>query len=97
MPVLSRDTTSGKKGHHLSQVKTPHNPLDSSAPLMKKGKQREVPKAKKPTSLKKVRGESRRWKTCGACRVCVTSYSPQRSRFWCSLACAQDACVILEE
>uniref|UniRef100_A0A452UMP8 SECIS binding protein 2 n=1 Tax=Ursus maritimus TaxID=29073 RepID=A0A452UMP8_URSMA len=54
VPVLSRDTTSGKKGHHLSQVKTPHNPLDSSAPLMKKGKQREVPKAKKPTSLKKI-------------------------------------------
>ncbi|XP_045738082.1 selenocysteine insertion sequence-binding protein 2 isoform X5 [Mirounga angustirostris] len=54
VPVLSRDTASGKKGHHLSQVKTPHNPLDSSAPLMKKGKQREVPKAKKPTSLKKI-------------------------------------------
>lgn len=54
VPVLSRDTASGKKGHHFSQVKTPHNPLDSSAPLMKKGKQREVPKAKKPTSLKKV-------------------------------------------
>lgn len=55
VPVLSRDPASGKKGH-FSQVKTPHNPLDSSAPLMKKGKQREVPKAKKPTSLKKVQG-----------------------------------------
>uniref|UniRef100_A0A8C9JLY7 SECIS binding protein 2 n=1 Tax=Panthera tigris altaica TaxID=74533 RepID=A0A8C9JLY7_PANTA len=55
VPVLSRDPVSGKKGH-FSQVKTPHNPLDSSAPLMKKGKQREVPKAKKPTSLKKVQG-----------------------------------------
>nr|XP_055167732.1 selenocysteine insertion sequence-binding protein 2 isoform X5 [Nyctereutes procyonoides] len=54
VPVLSRDTASGKKGHHFSQVKSPHNPLDSSAPLMKKGKQREVPKAKKPTSLKKI-------------------------------------------
>ncbi|XP_019319324.2 selenocysteine insertion sequence-binding protein 2 isoform X8 [Panthera pardus] len=53
VPVLSRDPVSGKKGH-FSQVKTPHNPLDSSAPLMKKGKQREVPKAKKPTSLKKI-------------------------------------------
>ncbi|XP_040305479.1 selenocysteine insertion sequence-binding protein 2 isoform X6 [Herpailurus yagouaroundi] len=53
VPVLSRDPASGKKGH-FSQVKTPHNPLDSSAPLMKKGKQREVPKAKKPTSLKKI-------------------------------------------
>lgn len=56
MPVLSKEATSGKKGHHFSQVKTPHNPLDSSAPLIKKGKQREVPKAKKPTSLKKVCG-----------------------------------------
>ncbi|XP_069618306.1 selenocysteine insertion sequence-binding protein 2 [Ranitomeya imitator] len=33
---------------------TPHNPLDSTSPLVKKGKQREVPKAKKPTSLKKI-------------------------------------------
>ncbi|XP_058422021.1 selenocysteine insertion sequence-binding protein 2 isoform X2 [Diceros bicornis minor] len=54
VPVLSKEATSGKKGHRLSEVKTPHNPLDSSAPLMKKGKQREVPKAKKPTSLKKI-------------------------------------------
>lgn len=54
VPVLSKDSTSGRKGHRLGPVKTPHNPLDSSAPLTKKGKQREVPKAKKPTSLKKV-------------------------------------------
>ncbi|XP_019483950.1 PREDICTED: selenocysteine insertion sequence-binding protein 2 isoform X5 [Hipposideros armiger] len=54
VPVLSKEATSGKKCHHSSQVKTPHNPLDSSAPLVKKGKQREVPKAKKPTSLKKI-------------------------------------------
>lgn len=54
VPVLSKDTTSGRKGHRLGPVKTPHNPLDSSAPLTKKGKQREVPRAKKPTSLKKV-------------------------------------------
>ncbi|XP_029057924.1 selenocysteine insertion sequence-binding protein 2 isoform X6 [Monodon monoceros] len=54
VPVLSKDSMSGKKGHRFGQVKTPHNPLDSSAPLMKKGKQREVPKAKKPTSLKKI-------------------------------------------
>ncbi|XP_059268078.1 selenocysteine insertion sequence-binding protein 2 isoform X1 [Mustela nigripes] len=53
VPVLSRDSASGKKGR-LSQVRTPHNPLDSSGPLMKKGKQREGPKAKKPTSLKKI-------------------------------------------
>ncbi|XP_045689834.1 selenocysteine insertion sequence-binding protein 2 isoform X3 [Phyllostomus hastatus] len=54
VPVLSKEATSGKKGHRFSQMNTPHNPLDSSAPLMKKGKQREVPKAKKPTSLKKI-------------------------------------------
>ncbi|XP_034955829.1 selenocysteine insertion sequence-binding protein 2 isoform X2 [Zootoca vivipara] len=42
------------KSQQLNQGKTPHNPLDSSAPLVKKGKQREVPKVKKPTSLKKI-------------------------------------------
>ncbi|XP_061751737.1 selenocysteine insertion sequence-binding protein 2-like isoform X2 [Nerophis ophidion] len=36
------------------QDKIAHNPLDSTSPLVKKGKQREVPKAKKPTALKKV-------------------------------------------
>ncbi|XP_024419119.1 selenocysteine insertion sequence-binding protein 2 isoform X2 [Desmodus rotundus] len=54
VPILSKEAISGKKGHRFSQVNTPHNPLDSSAPLMKKGKQREVPKTKKPTSLKKI-------------------------------------------
>ncbi|XP_055283494.1 selenocysteine insertion sequence-binding protein 2-like isoform X1 [Moschus berezovskii] len=54
VPVLSKDSMSGKKGHRLAQVKTPHNPLDSTSPMMKKGKQREVPKAKKPTPLKKI-------------------------------------------
>ncbi|CAK6434167.1 unnamed protein product [Pipistrellus nathusii] len=54
VPVLSKEAPSGKKGHRANQVKTPHNPLDSSAPLTKKGKQREVPRAKKPTSLKKI-------------------------------------------
>nr|XP_040127376.1 selenocysteine insertion sequence-binding protein 2 isoform X3 [Ictidomys tridecemlineatus] len=54
VPVLSKDASSGERGRRFNQVKTPHNPLDSSAPLMKKGKQREVPKAKKPTSLKKI-------------------------------------------
>lgn len=56
VPVLSKECTSGERGRRVSQMKTPHNPLDSSAPLMKKGKQREIPKAKKPTSLKKVCG-----------------------------------------
>ncbi|XP_057643577.1 selenocysteine insertion sequence-binding protein 2 isoform X2 [Chionomys nivalis] len=54
VPVLSKDASSGERGRRSSQLKTPHNPLDSSAPLMKKGKQREIPKAKKPTSLKKI-------------------------------------------
>ncbi|XP_041756628.1 selenocysteine insertion sequence-binding protein 2 isoform X2 [Coregonus clupeaformis] len=36
------------------QDKIAHNPLDSTSPLVKKGKQREVPKAKKPTPLKRV-------------------------------------------
>ncbi|XP_061836375.1 selenocysteine insertion sequence-binding protein 2 [Nerophis lumbriciformis] len=36
------------------QDKIAHNPLDSTSPLVKKGKQREVPRAKKPTALKKV-------------------------------------------
>lgn len=63
VPVLSKDASSGERGRRSSQVKTPHNPLDSSAPLMKKGKQREIPKAKKPTSLKKVCGLFP-WKQC---------------------------------
>ncbi|XP_076995646.1 selenocysteine insertion sequence-binding protein 2 isoform X2 [Tamandua tetradactyla] len=54
VPVLSKESASGAKSRRSDQVKTPHNPLDSSAPLVKKGKQREVPKAKKPTSLKKI-------------------------------------------
>nr|XP_056704513.1 selenocysteine insertion sequence-binding protein 2 [Euleptes europaea] len=50
----SKESTPVIKSHLLHQEKVPHNPLDSSSPLVKKGKQREVPKAKKPTSLKKI-------------------------------------------
>lgn len=32
----------------------PHNPLDSTAPRVKRGKERELPKVKRPTALKKV-------------------------------------------
>lgn len=32
----------------------PHNPLDSTAPRVKRGKEREIPKVKRPTALKKV-------------------------------------------
>ncbi|XP_015746216.2 selenocysteine insertion sequence-binding protein 2 isoform X2 [Python bivittatus] len=50
----SKESVIVTKTPQLTQGKTPHNPLDSSAPLVKKGKQREVPKPKKPTSLKKI-------------------------------------------
>lgn len=32
----------------------PHNMLDSTAPKIKRGKEREVPRVKRPTALKKV-------------------------------------------
>ncbi|XP_019372854.1 PREDICTED: selenocysteine insertion sequence-binding protein 2 isoform X1 [Gavialis gangeticus] len=54
IPLLSKEANTVTKNQQLNQGKTPHNPLDSSAPLVKKGKQREVPKAKKPTPLKKI-------------------------------------------
>lgn len=54
IPLLSKEPAAATKSHRLNQGKMPHNPLDSSAPLVKKGKQREVPKAKRPTPLKKV-------------------------------------------
>ncbi|NWQ67617.1 SEBP2 protein, partial [Neopipo cinnamomea] len=54
IPLLSKEPATATKGHRLNQGKMPHNPLDSSAPLVKKGKQREVPKAKRPTPLKKI-------------------------------------------
>ncbi|XP_072271140.1 selenocysteine insertion sequence-binding protein 2 [Pyxicephalus adspersus] len=54
VPVLSREPNNITKNPQTKQGQAPHNPLDSSAPLVKKGKQREVPKAKKPTSLKKI-------------------------------------------
>ncbi|NXG47491.1 SEBP2 protein, partial [Psilopogon haemacephalus] len=54
IPLLSKEPATATKGHRLNQEKMPHNPLDSSAPLVKKGKQREVPKAKRPTPLKKI-------------------------------------------
>ncbi|KAM4878337.1 selenocysteine insertion sequence-binding protein 2 isoform 3-T3 [Sylvia borin] len=54
VPLLSKDPATAMRSHRLNQGKMPHNPLDSSAPLVKKGKQREVPKAKRPTPLKKI-------------------------------------------
>lgn len=52
--VKPREPVTTVKNPQSKQSLAPHNPLDSSAPLVKKGKQREVPKAKKPTSLKKI-------------------------------------------
>lgn len=54
VPVKPREPPTVVKNQQSKQSLAPHNPLDSSAPLVKKGKQREVPKAKKPTSLKKI-------------------------------------------
>ncbi|XP_061585562.1 selenocysteine insertion sequence-binding protein 2-like isoform X2 [Cololabis saira] len=53
LPVVQKQPPAPKKPH-WQQDKIAHNPLDSTSPLVKKGKQREVPKAKKPTPLKKV-------------------------------------------
>ncbi|XP_029961429.1 selenocysteine insertion sequence-binding protein 2-like isoform X1 [Salarias fasciatus] len=53
LPVVQKQQ-SGLKKPPWQQDKIAHNPLDSTSPLVKKGKQREVPKAKKPTPLKRV-------------------------------------------
>nr|XP_057926229.1 selenocysteine insertion sequence-binding protein 2-like isoform X2 [Doryrhamphus excisus] len=53
LPVSHKQATHPKRTPR-EQDKIAHNPLDSTSPLVKKGKQREVPKAKKPTALKKV-------------------------------------------
>lgn len=41
------------RGHQQSHS-APHNSLDSTAPRIKRGKEREIPKVKRPTALKKV-------------------------------------------
>lgn len=53
LPVIHKQAALQKRAPR-QQDKVAHNPLDSTSPLVKKGKQREVPKAKKPTALKKV-------------------------------------------
>ncbi|KAI4901704.1 hypothetical protein NFI96_029239 [Prochilodus magdalenae] len=53
LPVVHKEQGAQKK-HPRQQERIAHNPLDSTSPLVKKGKQREVPKAKKPTPLKRV-------------------------------------------
>lgn len=41
------------RGHQQSHS-APHNALDSTAPRIKRGKEREIPKVKRPTALKKI-------------------------------------------
>uniref|UniRef100_A0A8D0A4Y2 SECIS binding protein 2 like n=1 Tax=Sander lucioperca TaxID=283035 RepID=A0A8D0A4Y2_SANLU len=41
------------KGHQ-QPFSAPHNALDSTAPRIKRGKEREIPKVKRPTALKKI-------------------------------------------
>uniref|UniRef100_UPI00398F1935 selenocysteine insertion sequence-binding protein 2-like isoform X2 n=1 Tax=Pristiophorus japonicus TaxID=55135 RepID=UPI00398F1935 len=49
-----KDCGSMKTLHKSQQFIGFHNSLDSSAPRMKRGKEREIPKAKRPTALKKI-------------------------------------------
>lgn len=53
LPVVQKQPLAQKKPP-WQQDKIAHNPLDSTSPLVKKGKQREVPKPKKPTPLKRI-------------------------------------------
>uniref|UniRef100_A0A665WZD4 Ribosomal protein eL8/eL30/eS12/Gadd45 domain-containing protein n=1 Tax=Echeneis naucrates TaxID=173247 RepID=A0A665WZD4_ECHNA len=41
------------KGHQ-QPYSAPHNAMDSTAPRVKRGKEREIPKVKRPTALKKI-------------------------------------------
>ncbi|MEQ2224239.1 hypothetical protein ILYODFUR_005455 [Ilyodon furcidens] len=59
LPVVQKQSLALKKPS-WQQDKIAHNPLDSTSPLVKKGKQREVPKAKKPTPLKKGKSARQR-------------------------------------
>lgn len=49
----SSSVASASKGQQHDYA-APHNALDSSAPRVKRGKEREIPKVKRPTALKKV-------------------------------------------
>ena len=40
--------------HHLQDAVTPRNILDSSAPVQRRGKERETVKKKKPSNMRKV-------------------------------------------
>ncbi|XP_071345196.1 selenocysteine insertion sequence-binding protein 2-like isoform X1 [Trachinotus anak] len=49
----STNVPSTLKGHQ-QPYSAPHNALDSTAPRVKRGKEREIPKVKRPTALKKI-------------------------------------------
>uniref|UniRef100_A0A3B4X671 SECIS binding protein 2 like n=1 Tax=Seriola lalandi dorsalis TaxID=1841481 RepID=A0A3B4X671_SERLL len=49
----STNVPSTLKGHQPLYA-APHNALDSTAPRVKRGKEREIPKVKRPTALKKI-------------------------------------------
>uniref|UniRef100_A0A3B3UM14 SECIS binding protein 2 like n=1 Tax=Poecilia latipinna TaxID=48699 RepID=A0A3B3UM14_9TELE len=52
---------------HQQALSAPHNALDSTAPRVKRGKEREIPKVKRPTALKKIilkEREGKKGKSC---------------------------------
>ncbi|XP_047219497.1 selenocysteine insertion sequence-binding protein 2-like isoform X1 [Girardinichthys multiradiatus] len=52
---------------HQQAMSAPHNALDSTAPRVKRGKEREIPKVKRPTALKKIilkEREGKKGKSC---------------------------------
>ncbi|XP_048418753.1 selenocysteine insertion sequence-binding protein 2-like isoform X3 [Stegostoma tigrinum] len=53
-PLSVKDCGNMKTLHKNQQFIGFHNPLDSGAPKIKRGKEREIPKAKRPTALKKI-------------------------------------------
>lgn len=59
------------------QYLVPHNPLDSSAPLKKRGKERENPKVKKPSALKKVILKEREEKKTARIATLTTEDAPE--------------------
>lgn len=52
--VLHHDAKPIKSPYTKVENKIPHNMLDSTAPLVKRGKERETPARKKPSPLKKI-------------------------------------------
>ncbi|XP_030620756.1 selenocysteine insertion sequence-binding protein 2-like isoform X2 [Chanos chanos] len=53
-PFHSKDSGSKVCAVRSQTYSIPHNALDSTAPRLKRGKEREIPKVKRPTALKKI-------------------------------------------